>query len=112
MNPETAQIRRDICADCKRECDVRLTIDHGDPCASCPLRVWHAIGKCEEHGKLNGLGDLVHAVALPIARALRLSCIDPETKKLRAESPCAARRRKLNEAVPFTATPPPSPPTA
>lgn len=43
-----------------------------------------------------GLGDLVHAVAKPIAVALGLDCIDPATRELRPESPCAKRREKLN----------------
>lgn len=44
-----------------------------------------------------GLGDVVHAVALPIARALGLPCVDPETKQLRPESGCAKRRASLNQ---------------
>jgi hypothetical protein len=43
-----------------------------------------------------GLGDLVASVATPIARALRLPCIDPATKQLRPESGCAKRRDALN----------------
>ena len=43
-----------------------------------------------------GLGDLVAAVATPIARALKLSCIDPATRELRPESPCAQRKAALN----------------
>lgn len=43
-----------------------------------------------------GLGDLVAAVATPIARALHLSCIDPATKQLRPESGCAKRKAALN----------------
>lgn len=42
------------------------------------------------------LGDAVHAVARPVAVALRLSCIDPKTNQLRPESGCAKRRTKLN----------------
>jgi hypothetical protein len=42
------------------------------------------------------LGDAVHAVALPVARALNMPCVDPETKQLRPESNCAKRRKKWN----------------
>lgn len=42
------------------------------------------------------LGDAVSAVATPIARALNLGCIDPETNDLRPESPCAKRKALLN----------------
>jgi hypothetical protein len=44
-----------------------------------------------------GLGDKVAAVATPIARALGLPCIDPQTKDLRPESGCAKRKAKLNQ---------------
>lgn len=44
-----------------------------------------------------GLGSLIAAVATPIARVLRLSCVDPNTKKLRPESKCSQRRRALNQ---------------
>lgn len=43
-----------------------------------------------------GLGDIVAAVATPIARALRLPCIDPATQQLRPESGCAKRKAALN----------------
>lgn len=43
-----------------------------------------------------GLGDLVGKVATPIARALRLPCIDPATKQLRPDSGCAKRKAALN----------------
>lgn len=104
MKPEEIQIRRDICKDCSHVCDVRDTINHADPCQPCPDRVYHEHSDCgrDTPEPMRGLGDMVHAVALPIARALRLPCIDPSTKKLRPESPCAARRKKMNEALPFT----------
>lgn len=51
--------------------------------------------------KVIGLGDLIAKVASPIARALHLPCIDPATKQLRPESPCAKRKARLNVAVPF-----------
>jgi hypothetical protein len=43
-----------------------------------------------------GLGDLVAAVATPIASALKLPCIDPATKQLRPESGCGKRKAALN----------------
>jgi hypothetical protein len=42
------------------------------------------------------LGDAVSKIATPIASALNLDCIDPATKILRADSPCAKRRDLLN----------------
>ncbi len=41
-------------------------------------------------------GDAIASVATPIARALGLPCIDPETKQLRPESGCAKMRGNLN----------------
>lgn len=52
-----------------------------------------------------GLGDLIAKVATPIARALHLPCIDPATKQLRPESPCAKRKARLNAVVPFNKGP-------
>lgn len=43
-----------------------------------------------------GLGDMVAMVATPIARALRLPCIDPATGDLRPDSGCAKRKAWLN----------------
>lgn len=54
-----------------------------------------------EMPRTKGLGDLVSKVATPLARALRLPCIDPETHNLRPESGCAKRRDALNAALPF-----------
>lgn len=102
------QVRRDICADCTRKCAVRDTINHEDPCAGCPDGVYHEHSDCDPSSPapILGLGDLIHAVALPIARAIRMACVDPDTKKLRPYSPCAARRKKMNEVFPFTSPKP------
>jgi hypothetical protein len=44
-----------------------------------------------------GLGDVVGAIATPIARLLNMNCIDPETKQLRPESDCQRRKEALNK---------------
>jgi len=44
-----------------------------------------------------GLGDLVGAIATPIARVLHLPCIDPATRQLRPESRCQKRKDILNK---------------
>jgi hypothetical protein len=44
-----------------------------------------------------GLGDAIHKVALPIARALKLDCIDPATRQPKPDSKCAQRRAALNK---------------
>ena len=58
------------------------------------------IGQCnacmDAGGHKLGLGDLIERIAKPFARALRLDCIDSDGK-LKATSPCAKRRDKLNK---------------
>jgi len=44
-----------------------------------------------------GLGDLIAKVATPIARFLRLPCIDKKTNELKPESPCQKRKEALNK---------------
>lgn len=48
-----------------------------------------------------GLGDVAAAVFTPIARALKLPCIDPATKQLRPESKCAQRKADWNRKFPL-----------
>ena len=43
------------------------------------------------------LGDTIALAATPIARALELPCIDPETQQLRPESRCNKQRLWLND---------------
>ncbi len=47
-------------------------------------------------------GDAIASVATPIARALKLPCIDPSTNQLRPESGCEKMRDNLNNGVTFT----------
>lgn len=42
-------------------------------------------------------GDIIASVATPIARTLRLSCIDPATNELRPDSRCNKTKTMLNE---------------
>ncbi len=44
-------------------------------------------------------GDVIASVATPIARALKMPCIDPETRQLRPESGCAKMRDNLNSGM-------------
>ncbi len=45
------------------------------------------------------LGDAISTVATPIARALKMPCIDPETNQLRPESGCSKMRNNLNAGM-------------
>ncbi len=101
MNPGVIQVRRDICQDCAQACDVRDTINHADPCAACPLGIWHAVGNCEGDSSepMRGLGDAVALIANPIARA-----IDAATGNRMGLSKCGgckARQAALNKSFPF-----------
>ena len=48
---------------------------------------------------MENLGDKIASVATPIARALGLPCIDPETNDLRPDSPCAKAKANLNAGM-------------
>ncbi len=48
---------------------------------------------------MTNLGDKIAAVATPIARALKMPCIDPETNQLLPESGCAKMRDNLNAGM-------------
>ncbi len=45
------------------------------------------------------LGHAISTVATPIARVLKMPCIDPETNQLRPESGCAKMRDNLNAGM-------------
>ncbi len=45
------------------------------------------------------LGDAIATVATPIARALKMDCIDPATQQLRPESGCSKMRNNLNAGM-------------
>lgn len=42
-------------------------------------------------------GDWFGAIATPAARLFGADCIDPETKDLRKDSPCARRKARMNQ---------------
>jgi len=44
-----------------------------------------------------GLGDVVAKIATPIARALKMDCIDKSTGELKPDSNCAQRKQTLNK---------------
>lgn len=43
------------------------------------------------------LGDVIASVATPMARVLKLPCIDPKTGKLKPDSGCQKRINRLNK---------------
>ena len=89
------EIRAEICGRCSTPCEHQKDSEfHRDPCAECPLspRQWGPYGQCKSFG----LGDLVAAVAQPIAGA-----IDAVAKtNIKGCGGCAQRRAALNKLVP------------
>jgi hypothetical protein len=84
-------VRVGLCRKCPTPCAERESIQHNDPCASCPItpRRWGPYGRCTTYG----LGDLVAAVAQPIARG-----IDAVAGTRVAEcGGCKKRREALNQ---------------
>lgn len=75
-------------------------------CAICPHKekTLGVIALLMERTTGIPFGDIISAVATPIARALNLPCIDPATKKPRPESPCGKAIQKLNEGAPVVET--------
>lgn len=57
------------------------------------------ITRAERAARRRGLGDIVSSIATPIAATLHLPCVDPATKQLRPESPCAKRKADWNAAT-------------
>jgi hypothetical protein len=103
IDPIVAEVRREVCAvSCTEHCAAYKagTLNHDDPHAACPrvgwILAWGCYGPCNGPTPATGLGDLVAAVATPIARAFGMSCIDPATSQLRPESKCAERKAALN----------------
>jgi hypothetical protein len=47
------------------------------------------------------LGDKIALVATPIARVLKMPCIDPKTGKLKPTSGCAKMKARLNAGMPL-----------
>jgi hypothetical protein len=84
-------VRVDLCRKCSTPCAERDSIQHNDPCASCPITPgrWGQYGRCTTYG----LGDLVAAVAQPIAHG-----IDSVAGTRVAEcGGCKRRREALNQ---------------
>lgn len=107
-----AVIRESYCRRCPAKCGPFLggTIDLHDPANRCPIGRWQAAGN--NHSALPKpvlrLGDIVEKLAKPIARALRLNCLQKDGT-LKPLSPCAQRRDRLNRV--FERKPPgPQPP--
>ncbi len=46
-----------------------------------------------------GVGSKIEKIANPIARLLKLPCIDPKTRKTKPESGCGKMKARLNAGV-------------
>jgi hypothetical protein len=91
MRQRVIDIRARLCHECPTPCAGRDALNLADPCAECPLpaKRWRQYGRCTTYG----LGDLVAAVAQPIARG-----IDAVAGTRVAEcGGCKKRREALNQ---------------
>ena len=80
----------------------RSTTEKGEKFRTSMLKVYPALGKvdfdCPKKRRWGWqLGDMVASIATPIARVLKMDCIDKQTQQLKIESPCAKKRRLLNQ---------------
>jgi len=60
------------------------------------MRWFDGIEGIWKDGEMPRLGDMVESLAKPIAKALRMPCLDKDGK-LKPESGCAKRRDALNK---------------
>lgn len=89
-----ARVHREICD--RQRCDHLDKINYLDPYSACPNGHFGPYLNAEDSSKQRiGLGDIVEKLGKPIARALKLPCLD-KAGNLRPESGCAKRRDALN----------------
>jgi len=88
------EVRGEICARCPTPCAEQPSLSfRADPCSACPLLHWGVYGRCQQIlPARRGLGDLVAAVAQPIARVIDAAA----GTKLAECGGCAKRRAALN----------------
>lgn len=82
------EVRRELCETCPTPCDKQRALEHyGKAASSCPLKYprWRHYGAF-------GLGDLVAAVAQPIAGAIDAVA----GTQIQSCGGCAKRREMLN----------------
>ena len=99
MPAEVAAIRRGCCA----QAGCPHTPDYDDPCAACPGGHWGQWTRdCAPPAPAPAsllqrlqLGTLVERAVKPLAKALGLPCLEKDGT-LKPQSPCAARRDRLN----------------
>jgi hypothetical protein len=82
--------RRELCDTCPTPCKPLPNVTNPD--LVCPLPV-PRFGKIDS--ETPGLGDWVERMAKPVAKLLKLPCLD-ENGNLKADSGCAKRRKGLN----------------
>lgn len=106
ISSAAVEARRAVCRDsCTEKCSAFLagTLNHADPHEKCPRQGWILAWGCYGSGcrdrsatKPTGLGDVVAAVAQPIARAIDAAL----GTKISGCGGCKKRRETLNAKVP------------
>lgn len=93
--PLVVEARINICKRCHTPCEKQADVSFcSAPCSTCPLspRLWGPYGVCKNYG----LGDLIHTLATPIAKAIDRAA----GTKIQGCGGCAKRREALNNLVP------------
>lgn len=90
----TLRARIALCQSCPTTC---ANPEKSKMEASCPLTPprWGPFDATKAPASSTGLGDMVEKLAKPIAKALRLKCLDGNGQ-LKPESGCAKRKAWLN----------------
>lgn len=93
LKPVHVRFRQKVCERCPSPCEALLSarIRFSDESATCPLNRWPKVRL-----RTVGLGDVVAAVAQPIARGIDAVA----GTKLAGCGSCAKRKERLNAAMP------------
>jgi hypothetical protein len=108
---EVAEIHRGLCQ--SAGCQFLDKLNYNDPCIGCPENHFgpYMRAGCADRGTGvspvipkdpgPGLGHKIAAIATPIARFLKMPCVNQATKQLKPESGCAKMKDRLNAGMPM-----------
>lgn len=92
VSQDASSIRIATCNECQNQCDDfrQGKIDHSNPCLSCPIGMWSSTAPCR------GLGDVVAAIAQPIAKVID----SVAGTNVQGCGGCKKRQEALNKLIP------------
>ena len=97
--PTHIQVHRtELCASCKTPCELQDVASFRREAESvCPIGRWQAFKTHQKRSSFSGLGDVVAAVAQPIAGAIDAVA----GTKIKGCKGCAKRQQLLNDMFPL-----------